>query len=66
MLMFKLIPESKLTVFGNLYREALHEYQGNEEGCKKFIQSKTADPELAAMTVVANAMLNLDEVIMKE
>jgi hypothetical protein len=66
MLMFRLIPENKLTILENLYQEALHEYQNNEEACKKFIQSETADPALAAMTVVANAMLNLDEVIMKE
>jgi hypothetical protein len=65
-LTFKPIPETKLTILRNLYQEALKEYQRNEEGCKKFIQSETADPVLAAMTVVANAMLNLDEVIMKE
>lgn len=66
LLTFKIIPENKLAIFLALYEEALKEYRANEDGCKKLIQSETADPALAAMTVVANAMLNLDEVIMKE
>jgi hypothetical protein len=66
LLTFKIIPEHKLAILQTLYEEALKEYSANEDGCRKLIQSETADPALAAMTVVANAMLNLDEVIMKE
>jgi hypothetical protein len=65
-LTFKSIAENKLNVLNGLYNEALKKYTANEEDCKKMIADKKAQPELAAMTVVANALLNLDEVIMKE
>jgi hypothetical protein len=62
----KAIPEKKLTILRNLHDEAFQIYRADETGCKKITQSDTADPALAAMTIVATAMLNLDEVIMKE
>lgn len=66
MLTFKKISHEKLRVLDKLYLEALNEYSNNEEACKEFTASKDADPEYGAMTVVAMALLNLDEVINKE
>ena len=58
--------ESKLIPLIELYNEALKTYQENSQELKKLITRESATPELAAMTVVANALLNLDEVITKE
>jgi hypothetical protein len=60
------IPEAKLRIFTTLYDESLAEYRREEQEAKKLTASSNGSPELAAMTVVANAMLNLDEVIMRE
>lgn len=65
-LTFKDINNEKFAVLHKLYNDALDEYKEDEEACKKFTVSKEADPEYAAMTVVAMALLNLDEVINKE
>jgi hypothetical protein len=66
LLTFKEISETKLDILNNLYREALRDYQTNEEKSDKLTQMKGSSPELAAMTIVANALLNLDEVLTKE
>ncbi|MEX2234788.1 MAG: DUF1553 domain-containing protein [Cyclobacteriaceae bacterium] len=60
------MPGNKVTVFRDLYEHALERYSKDDAATKRMIASEEATPELAAMTVVANAMLNLDEVIMKE
>jgi hypothetical protein len=60
------MPEKKLAVFSDLYQHALNEYSKDMEAGKKLTASGESTAQLAAMTVVANAMLNLDEVIMKE
>jgi hypothetical protein len=60
------MPMSKAVVFTDLYKHALQRYGENQAAAKKLTATDDASPELAAMTVVANAMLNLDEVIMKE
>lgn len=65
-LTFKEIAENKFNILNELYKDALKVYQHDEEACRNFIQRDETDPELAAMTVVANALLNLDEIIMKE
>jgi hypothetical protein len=44
----------------------LKRYIQDNEGAKILTASDKATPQLAAMTVVANAMLNLDEVVMRE
>ena len=56
----------KLTVLEGLYSEALNEYKKDKSAAVKITADKNATPELAAMTIVANALLNLDEVITKE
>jgi hypothetical protein len=66
LLTFKEISETKLNILNNLYEEALRDYQDNEEKSNQLTQMKRSSPELAAMTVVANALLNLDEVLTKE
>jgi hypothetical protein len=60
------ISDQKLTVLEGLYEEALREYNGDKAAATKLAAEKNATPELAAMTIVANALLNLDEVITKE
>lgn len=65
-IMFHPIADDKLVPLLNLYDEALEEYEKDNDALKKLISKNDATPELAAMTVVANALLNLDEVITKE
>lgn len=65
-LLFKPIPESKLKPLVELYDEAKKEFEKEENGAMKFLNSETNDKDWAAMTVVANALLNLDEVLTKE
>ena len=60
------MPAAKVSVFTDLYADALRRYRSDEGAAKELTAMEEASPELAAMTVVANAMLNLDEVIMKE
>jgi hypothetical protein len=60
------ISDQKLNVLAGLYDEALEEYKQDKMAATKLAAEKNASPELAAMTIVANALLNLDEVITKE
>ena len=60
------MPENKVAVFLDLYEHALQQYSKDEVATKKITGSEGGSPQLAALTVVANAMLNLDEVLMKE
>lgn len=64
-LMFRPITPGKRASLEKLYQEALAHYQQNQEEAKALTAEKTANPELAAITVVANALLNLDETITK-
>lgn len=65
-LLVREIREPKLAVLSNLYRDALQEYRANPEAVKTLTISEDASDQLAAMTIVASAMMNLDEFIMKE
>ena len=60
------IPQKKLDILYDLYKNALKDYESNKDATIKFTADKSNSPQLAAMTVVANAMLNLDEVLTKE
>jgi hypothetical protein len=60
------ITEDKLAVLDALYEDALEQYRNNEDAARKLTARSNAVPEVAAMTLVANAMMNLDEVVTKE
>jgi len=65
---FKKIPAEKLQVLRNLYQQALTEYRNNDSSAVKFTAMQESDGDrtaAAALKVVANAMLNLEEVITK-
>lgn len=66
LLMFKEIPDDKLTILVQLYQDALQIYHADTAAVKAMTKEKNGTQQLAAMTVVANALLNLDEVITKE
>jgi hypothetical protein len=61
------IDDKSLDVLLELYNTALVKFKNNDEKtCKMVgIMSNRTNAETAALIVVANAMLNLDEVIMK-
>jgi hypothetical protein len=65
-IMFRKMSPAKLTVLENLYGEALAHYNSHPEEAAKLLAAREPRVEEAAMTVVANALLNLDEVITKE
>lgn len=66
MLLVRDISEEKLTVLNGLYEDALETYKNSDDATKKLTARDKPLPQLAAMTVVANAMINLDEVMTKE
>ncbi len=65
LLTFKEIPDDKLAILNQLYRDALGIYQV-DAAVNAIIKDKNGNRQLAAMTVVASALLNLDEVLTKE
>lgn len=65
-IMLRDLPPRKLAVLVRLYRNTENHYRANPDEAKKLLDFDRASPELAAMTVTANTMLNLDEVITKE
>lgn len=64
-IMFQKMPPSKRAVLEKLYGEALSFYRTHESDAEKLMAQKRPSAEAAAMTVVANALLNLDETITK-
>jgi hypothetical protein len=65
-LTFKDLPEKKMSVLNNLYEQASATYEKDTAAIHAVTKNNQATEKLAAMTVVANALLNLDEVVMKE
>ncbi len=65
--MYKMISASKLNVLEKLYAEALQNFRKDKDKTCEMIglMNEHNNPETAALVVVANAMLNLDEVITK-
>lgn len=61
------ISDAKLNTLSNLYKEALAEYESKPESLEAFftVKEKSTNPEQAAMSVVANALLNMDEFLTK-
>ncbi len=60
------IPDAKLRIFHSLYQDAFETYQADSAAVHAITKEKDGTQSLAAMTIVANALLNLDEVIMRE
>ena len=65
--MYKSITTAKLSVLEKLYAEALKTFINNKDKTCEIIgfMNEHNNPETAALVIVANAMLNLDEVITK-
>ena len=65
--MYKPIHKDKLAVLVSLYDTALQKFKADKEKTCEMIgvDDQHNNPETAAMVVVANAMLNLDELITK-
>ncbi|SMD46373.1 Planctomycete cytochrome C [Aquiflexum balticum DSM 16537] len=61
------ISQSKMEILHSLYKEALSEYEKKPELIAELIPDEANEnsAELAAFTVVANALLNLDEFLTK-
>ena len=66
LLTFKDLPEKKMNILNQLYKQAFITYEKDTAAVRAVTKNNQATKELAAMTVVANALLNLDEVVMKE
>jgi hypothetical protein len=62
--------QSELDRVRKAYRQQLAQYKGNEVEANELIGAKRGTvanaPELAAWTMVANVLLNMDETISKE
>ena len=62
---FSTIPPAKLQVLEQLYQQAKKEYEAHPYRVAAMLgKSQKGNASDAAMVVVANAMLNLDEIIM--
>ncbi|MFC5410334.1 DUF1553 domain-containing protein [Larkinella bovis] len=66
LIMLRDLAPKKLAVLTKLYRSTQTYYQQHPDEAKKLLACDEATPQLAALTVTANTMLNLDEVITKE
>lgn len=67
LLTFQSIQDKNLDILLKIYREALTEYQKNPAEIDRIlIYGKEKSPELAALTVSANVLLNLDQVVTRE
>ncbi len=66
MLTFKQIEQKNLNVLLKVYKEALQSYRAKPTDVDSILPYKKRSPEMAALTVSANVMLNLDKVITKE
>jgi hypothetical protein len=66
-MMYKPISETKLKALVDLYDKAIDKFKKDETACCEMIgvADKHNNPETAALVVVANAMLNLDEWVNK-
>ncbi|MBO0938173.1 DUF1553 domain-containing protein [Fibrella sp. HMF5335] len=65
-LMLRELAPKKLAILTKLYQDTEVYYAQNPAEAGKLLASATASPKQAALTVTANAMMNLDEVITKD
>jgi hypothetical protein len=67
MLTFQPIEKKNLSVLLNIYKQALEAYKIKPSAADSILAyGKEKSPELAALTISANVMLNLDNVVTKE
>jgi hypothetical protein len=64
--MFRDLAPKKLAVLSRLYKITEQQYQQQPDAIQKVAGCRDATAQLAALTVTANTILNLDEVITKE
>lgn len=66
-LLYRAIHPKKLEALVELYTNALNKYKTDQQAANEMMgdAKKKAEPEIAALTVVANALLNLDEWVNK-
>jgi Protein of unknown function (DUF1553) len=64
--MGRAIEPRKLAVLTRLYRQTEADYRQHPAEARRLLARASATPQQAALTVTANTMLNLDEVITKE
>ncbi len=65
-MMYKNITEARLDALLKLHREAISVYKKDKVAATKITANQAAVPETAALVVLANAMLNLDEWLNKD
>ncbi|KIC95077.1 hypothetical protein OI18_08420 [Flavihumibacter solisilvae] len=67
LLLYRNMPAAKLELFLELYDKALKDFRNDKDRTCEMtgLLDENNNPQTAALVVVANAMLNLDEVIMK-
>jgi uncharacterized protein DUF1553 len=67
LMLYKTISPARLQLFEDLYNKALVEFKSDPDKTCEMIgwNNENNNPETAALVVVANAMLNQDEVVMK-
>ena len=68
LLLFKPIATEKLAALESLYTNAYNRFKNDPANTCEIIgeNNKHNNPETAALIIVANAMLNLDEVVTRE
>jgi len=67
LMLYKPISQAKLSLFKGLYDRALRDFKNDRDKTCEMIgmNDQHNNPETAALVVVANAMLNLDEIVTK-
>ena len=67
LMLYKPLPGPKMKIFTDLYNEALDEFKAdNDKTCEMMgVNDEHTNASMAALVVVANAMMNLDEMVMK-
>ena len=65
LMLYKPIEQQKLQVLVTLYNEAKQKFTKDISKAKEITQEENSTPDFAALVVVANAMLNLDEIVTK-
>lgn len=67
LMLYKPVSKTRQQVFMELYNKALDEFKDDQTSAQEMLgeEKGKVEPSLAALVVVANAMLNLDEIVTK-